>query len=275
MTDGSTRAGAFTAGSLPADYERLIAPYLFEPWAEVLLDAVALAPGAAVLDVASGTGVVARAAARRTGAEGRVVATDISPAMIEFCASHPAEPAAAPIETAVASATELGRADGEFDVVLCQQGMPFFPDRPGAAREMRRVLRPGGVAGIAVWTPDREVQPFAQWNETLRDLGVAEPFPGAWDISTFVMGVDELADLLRAAGFTDVESREVELVTRWPSVDHLVDAVMGTPFGALLAGMDGDRLAEARHRVAQKSTEFVSNGAVVVPTFSAIARATA
>ncbi|HEY8826736.1 MAG TPA: methyltransferase domain-containing protein [Jatrophihabitantaceae bacterium] len=272
MTDGSTRAGAFTAGSLPADYERLIAPYLFEPWAEVLLDAVALAPGAAVLDVASGTGVVARAAARRTGAEGRVVATDISPAMIEFCASHPAEPAAAPIETAVASATELGRADGEFDVVLCQQGMPFFPDRPGAAREMRRVLRPGGVAGIAVWTPDREVQPFAQWNETLRDLGVAEPFPGAWDISTFVMGVDELADLLRAAGFTDVESREVELVTRWPSVDHLVDAVMGTPFGALLAGMDADRLEEARHRMAQKSTKFVSNGAVVVPTYAAIGR---
>lgn len=272
MTDGSTRAGAFTAGSLPADYERLIAPYLFEPWAEVLLDAVALAPGAAVLDVASGTGVVARAAARRTGAEGRVVATDISPAMIEFCASHPAEPAAAPIETAVASATELGRADGEFDVVLCQQGMPFFPDRPGAAREMRRVLRPGGVAGIAVWTPDREVQPFAQWNETLRDLGVAEPFPGAWDISTFVMGVDELADLLRAAGFTDVESREVELVTRWPSVDHLVDAVMGTPFGALVAGMDADRQEEARHRMAQRSTKFVSNGAVVVPTYAAIGR---
>jgi SAM-dependent methyltransferase len=272
MTDGSTRAGAFTAGSLPADYERLIAPYLFEPWAEVLLDAVALAPGAAVLDVASGTGVVARAAARRTGAEGRVVATDISPAMIEFCANHPPEPAAAPIETAVASATELGRADGEFDVVLCQQGMPFFPDRPGAAREMRRVLRPGGVAGIAVWTPDREVQPFAQWNETLRDLGVAEPFPGAWDISTFVMGVDELADLLRAAGFTDVESREVELVTRWPSVDHLVDAVMGTPFGALVAGMDADRQEEARHRMAQKSTKFVSNGAVVVPTYAAIGR---
>ena len=272
MTDGSTRAGAFTAGSLPADYERLIAPYLFEPWAEVLLDAVALAPGAAVLDVASGTGVVARAAARRTGAEGRVVATDISPAMIEFCASHPAEPAAAPIETAVASATELGRADGEFDVVLCQQGMPFFPDRPGAAREMRRVLRPGGVAGIAVWTPDREVQPFAQWNETLRDLGVAEPFPGAWDISTFVMGVDELADLLRAAGFTDVESREVELVTRWPSVDHLVDAVMGTPFGALVAGMDADRQDEARHRMAQRSTKFVSNGAVLVPTYAALGR---
>ena len=272
MTDGSTRAGAFTAGSLPADYERLIAPYLFEPWAEVLLDAVALAPGAAVLDVASGTGVVARAAARRTGAEGRVVATDISPAMIEFCANHPPEPAAAPIETAVASATELGRADGEFDVVLCQQGMPFFPDRPGAAREMRRVLRPGGVAGIAVWTPDREVQPFTKWNETLRDLGVAEPFPGAWDISTFVMGVDELADLLRAAGFTDVESREVELVTRWPSVDHLVDAVMGTPFGALVAGMDADRQEEARHRMAQKSTKFVSNGAVVVPTYAAIGR---
>ena len=272
MTDGSTRAGAFTAGSLPADYERLIAPYLFEPWAEVLLDAVALAPGAAVLDVASGTGVVARAAARRTGAEGRVVATDISPAMIEFCANHPPEPAAAPIETAAASATELGRADGEFDVVLCQQGMPFFPDRPGAVREMRRVLRPGGVAGVAVWTPDREVQVFARWIETLRDLGVAEPFPGAWDISTFVMGADELADLLRAAGFTDVESREVELVTRWPSVDHLVDAVIGTPFGALVAGMDADRQEEARHRMVQGSLKFLRDGAVLVPTYAAIGR---
>jgi SAM-dependent methyltransferase len=272
MTDGSTRAGAFTAGSLPADYERLIAPYLFEPWAEVLLDAVDVGPGAAVLDVASGTGVVARAAARRAGSGGRVVATDISPAMIEFMAGHLPEPAAAPIEFAVASATALGRADGEFDVVVCQQGMPFFPDRPGAAREMRRVLRPGGVAGVAVWTPDREVQVFARWIETLRDLGVAEPFPGAWDISTFVMGADELADLLRAAGFTDVESREVEVVTRWPSVDHLVDAVIGTPFGALVAGMDADRQEEARHRMVQGSLKFLRNGAVLVPTYAAIGR---
>lgn len=271
----SRRSGAFTAGSLPANYEALLAPYLFEPWAEILLDAVTLAPGAAVLDVASGTGVVARAAARRAGADGRVVATDISPAMIEFNAGHAPEPAAAPIETAIASATDLNRGDGEFDVALCQQGMPFFPDRPGAVREMRRVLRPGGVVGIAVWTPGHDVAPFGAMNATLREFGAEEPFPGAWDDTSYVLSADEVAALLTDAGFTDVRSEEVELVTRWPGLDSLAAAVDGTPFGALLAALAPESQAQARTRIAEQFAAFAHDGVVDVPTYSVIARASA
>jgi SAM-dependent methyltransferase len=276
MTDPSARTGAFTSASLPANYEAHLAPYLFQPWAEILLDAVAPAPGAAVLDVASGTGVVARAAARRVGADGRVVATDISPAMIEFNASHDAEPAAASIETAIAAATELNLADAEFDVVLCQQGMPFFPDRPGAVREMRRVLRPGGVVGIAVWTPGHDVAPFGNLNDVLRELGADEPFPGAWDNSSFVLSPAEVETLLTDAGFTEVDAREVELLTRWPGLDSMTAALTGTPFGPLLAAMDDEHRSRADARIAERFTPFVStDGAVELPTYSVIARATA
>lgn len=275
MTTEADRAGSFTAASVPANYARHLAPYLFEPWAEVLLDEIAPAPGAAVLDVASGTGVVARAAARRVGADGRVVATDISPAMIDFLAGRPSEPGAAPIETAIAPATELSFAHDEFDVVVCQQGMPFISDRAGAVREMRRVLRPGGVAGIAVFSPGHRVLPFGLLNGVLRDLGAEPPFPGAYDESSYVLSAAETAALFSGAGFTDIESREVELVTRWPGVDTLVAALSGTPFGGVFAALGPERQTQARAVIAERFAEFVHGDVVEVPTYSVIARGTA
>ncbi len=275
MSTAADRAGSFTAASVPANYERHLAPYLFEPWAELLLDEVAPAPGAAVLDVASGTGVVARAAARRVGTDGRVVATDISPAMIDFLAGHPPEPGAAPIETGIVPATELDFAHDEFDVVLCQQGMPFISDRAGAVREMRRVLRPGGVAGIAVFSPGHRVLPFGLLNGALRDVGAEPPFPGGYDETSYVLSAAETAALFSGAGFTDIEAREVELVTRWPGVDTLVAALSGTPFGGVFAALDPLRQDQARAMIADRFAEFVHGEVVEVPTYAVIARGTA
>jgi ubiquinone/menaquinone biosynthesis C-methylase UbiE len=95
--------------------------------------------------------VVARAAARRAGGEGHVVATDVSGAMLARSAAAGASRGAAPIEYREASADALPFEDGSFDVVLCQQGLQFFPARAAALGEMRRILRPGGGVGIAVW----------------------------------------------------------------------------------------------------------------------------
>jgi SAM-dependent methyltransferase len=276
MGESPTRSIAFTAGSLPERYERLLAPSLFEPWAEILLDAVGIDEGSRVLDVAAGTGVVSRAAARRTGRSGLVVSTDISPAMVAFNAGHPAEDGAAPVETAVTSASRLGLAGGSFDVVLCQQGMPFFPDRPAAVAEMRRVLRPGGRVGIAVWTPGHEVVPFGPMNGALQDLGAPAPFPGAYDEDTFVLSAEQVHDLLAAAGFTDIGSREVELMTRWAGIDALVAAVDGTPFGALLDELDEPTRKSARRLIADRFAKWAGDdGGVHLPTYSVIARAVA
>lgn len=286
MTDQSARTSAFSDASLPERYERLLAPSLFEPWATVLLDAVGLTAGDRVLDVAAGTGVVSRAAARRAGPGGRVVSSDISPAMIAFNATHPAEDGCAPITTVVASVTDLDRdvvvATPEdvtgFDVVLCQQGMPFFPDRPGALREMRRVLRPGGRLGLAVWTPGHQVVPFGQMNSALREIGVPEPFPGAYDDSSFVLSAEQVADLLTDTGWHEIQSREVELRTHWTDVATVVAAVHGTPFGPLLDALDPDSQRQARALMTERLAVYERggpNGPVEIPTYSVIATATA
>jgi ubiquinone/menaquinone biosynthesis C-methylase UbiE len=134
------RSVAFTAASVAENYELRLAPVMLEPWAEILLGIAAVQSGDRVLDVASGTGVVARIAARHAGRNGLVVASDVSGPMLAHAATHAASPEAASIEYLEAPATDLKVPDGGFDIVLCQQGMQFFGDRRAAALEMHRVL---------------------------------------------------------------------------------------------------------------------------------------
>jgi len=82
---------------------------------------------------------------------------------------------AAPIEYVEASAAELPFQDGRFDAVLCQQGLQFFPERAAAVREMRRVLRRGGVAGIAVWAYGHPLEPFGVYGDQLAAIGAEPP----------------------------------------------------------------------------------------------------
>jgi ubiquinone/menaquinone biosynthesis C-methylase UbiE len=269
------RASAFTDTSLPERYERYLGGPLFEPWAEVLLDAVQPSNGAAVIDIASGTGIAARAAARRVGPSGRVLATDVSPAMIAFNAGHSPLAGAAPIETAVAPVTDLGVRDGTFDVALCQQGMPFFTDRPAAVREMRRVLRPGGVVGIAVWSPGHELAPFGWLNGALADAGVPEPYPNAYDQASYVLSEQDVADLLDGAGFDAVDCHEVELVTRWTDVEAVYRALSGTPFAAALEALDDAARDRVRREIADAAAPFAVDGHLAIPTYAVIARAVA
>jgi SAM-dependent methyltransferase len=132
-------------------YERYPARYILGPWAPLLVDAAALARGERVLDVACGTGLVARIAAQRVGPAGRVVGVDLNPGMIAVARSLPA-PIATPIEWLERSALDLRLPDASFDAVLCQQGLQFFPDKLVALGQMRRVLVHGGRLALSVWT---------------------------------------------------------------------------------------------------------------------------
>src|SRR6266446_9707960 len=131
-------------------YERYAARYILGPWASSLVDAGRLAAGERALDVACGTGVVARIAAQRVGPGGRVVGVDLNPSMIAVAGSLPA-PVGAPIEWLERSAVDFQLPDASFDVVLCQQGLQFFPDKLAALREMRRVLNHGGRLALSIW----------------------------------------------------------------------------------------------------------------------------
>jgi ubiquinone/menaquinone biosynthesis C-methylase UbiE len=107
--------------------------------------------GEQVLDVACGTGIAARTVAPLVGGNGRVVGLDISPGMLAIAQQMGLPPGSAPVTWQQGNAQDLPFPAASFDLVLCQQGLQFFPDRPGAVREMRRVLRPGGRAAVSVW----------------------------------------------------------------------------------------------------------------------------
>src|SRR2546425_3864812 len=131
MAEG-TVFGCFSIGSVAATYDEIYVPRIFIPWARLLLERADLTPGESVLDVATGPGTVARLAAEQVGPRGQVVGTDISAAMIGIAQAKAVAGEAAAIEYLVAPAAPLPVADGSFDVVSCQQGLQFFPDRPAA-----------------------------------------------------------------------------------------------------------------------------------------------
>lgn len=134
----------------PAEtYEQYYVPAMFRPWATILLRHAAPQVRARLLDVACGTGIVAREAAPLVGSEGRVVALDMNPAMLAVARAL-SPPSGAAIQWQEGSAMALPFSDGCFDVVVCQHGMQFFPDRAAAVREMYRVLTPDGQALVIV-----------------------------------------------------------------------------------------------------------------------------
>jgi SAM-dependent methyltransferase len=147
--------------SAPQAYEEFLVPAIFGDCADLLLDAVQVQPGERVLDVACGTGVVGRRAARRVGPGGAVVGVDLNATMIEIARAVGQPPGSAGIEWCVADAVALPQADCAFDVACCQQGMQYLPDRYLAAGEMVRTLVPGGRLGIACWRPIGHSPAFA------------------------------------------------------------------------------------------------------------------
>ncbi len=140
-------------GTSPSHYDSFLVPAMFAPLAEHLVHAAEIDAGMQVLDIACGTGVLARAAARASGDTGRVTAVDLSAPMLQIARSHAPEPGAAPIRYLAAPAENLPRdVDESFDVITCQQGLQFFPDRPAALRAMRSRCAAGGLVAIATWT---------------------------------------------------------------------------------------------------------------------------
>jgi SAM-dependent methyltransferase len=201
-------------------YERYLVPALMARWAVRLLDLARVRPGERVLDLGCGTGVVAREAASRLGAGGRVVGLDLNEGMLAV-ARQASSAIRLPIEWRQGDATTLPFADGEFDLVLCHQVLQFVSDGNAAALEMRRVLTPRGRAAIGVCRPIEYCPAYVTLAAALRRHVGAEaeammrsPFP-PWTI-------DEVRGLFTGAGFRDVRV-EIEVTElRYPSPEEFL-----------------------------------------------------
>jgi ubiquinone/menaquinone biosynthesis C-methylase UbiE len=227
------------AGTAPEVYERVLVPAVTRPWANDLVDRTGVRPGDRVLDVACGTGVVARVASQRLAGAGRAVGLDVNPGMLAVARSLPPAPGA-PIEWIEGSAVALPFASDVFEVVLCQLGLQFFPDRMGALHEMRRVLVPGGRAGVSVFSAIERNPATHALSEAL-DAHVGPEASLVKRNEHSLADASELGDLFRGAGFSHLSVETVTRTVRFASVNEYVNAQFtGSPLASLVAGREPD-----------------------------------
>ena len=215
----------------PGDiYEAHMVPAIFARWAPDLVAAARPRPGERVLDIACGTGVVTRLLYERVAPHGRTVGLDLNPGMLAAArtATHGRE-----IEWLEGSVTNMPLADGAFDIIVCQQGLQFFPDKAVALREMRRVLAPTGRLAASVFRSVEHAPGYRILHEALaRHVG-----PDKAELPPFSLGdAQMIRDLVGAAGFRDIRIRADVKLTRFQSAEHFVRSVIdGAPsmLGAL------------------------------------------
>jgi ubiquinone/menaquinone biosynthesis C-methylase UbiE len=218
-------------GSAAELYQRYLVPAITTKWAEDLVDRAQLRPGEAVLDVACGTGVVARLAAKKVGG-GQVTGLDLNPGMLAVARSVPSE--GAPITWIEGSALDLPFPLDSFDVVLCQLGLQFFPDHQKGLREMRRVLRNSGRVALSVYSPI-ERTPGANAFVLALDEVLGESSSRIKRGEHSFVAPAQLEALLNDAGFGAVNVQTVTQTIAFPSVfDYVRFQLLATPMTALL-----------------------------------------
>jgi ubiquinone/menaquinone biosynthesis C-methylase UbiE len=256
-------------GNLPANYERFFVPAIGAPLATDLVRLAALRPGEQVLDVACGTGVVARLASQQVGATGTVAGLDVNPGMLAVARS--ATPPGMPIEWHEASAESMPLSDASFDVVLCQMGLQFMPDKQAALREMRRVLVRGGRLILNVPGPTPRL--FTIMGEALaRHIGAEAA--GFVNYVFSLHDTAEIQNLVSGAGFHDVSVQSDTKPLRLPAPEEFLwQYVHSTPLAGAVAQVDDERRGSLEHDVAAKWQEFVKDRALVLQVRIVVATA--
>lgn len=261
----SQSSGWQLSGSASEAYERYIVQAFMQGWTQGLLDLAGLAAGARVLDVACGTGVVARQAASRAGKEGHVVGVDLNAGMLAMARMLPQPPAGAAVEWREGNATALPFPEATFDAVLCQQGLQFFPDKPAALQEMRRVLVPTGRLVVSVWRPISR----CPWQRAVADAlerhvsaNAAMGIRGAFSLGDR----DELRALITAAGFRTVRIRIDGQMIRYPSLEEFVPGYLSaTPAAGLAATLDESTRAEILREVKTSLQAYLDDDGLAAP----------
>jgi SAM-dependent methyltransferase len=228
------------------------------PATEVMLDMAGIRDGSRVLDVAAGAGGQSLTAARRAGAGGSVLATDISPKLLDFAARRAREAGLSNLHTAVLDGERLDVDAGSFDAVVSRVGFIYFPDQQAALRGMWRALRPGGrLAGIVYSTAQANQFFSIPVSIIRRRAELPPPAPGQPGPFSFgEPGVIEAA--YERAGFTDIETRRMSAPLRLSSVAECV-RFQQESFGALhqmLAGLSESARADAWREIETELGRF-------------------
>jgi SAM-dependent methyltransferase len=249
------------AGSVPKVYEQYLVPLIFEPYAQDLAGRLASRPCKRVLEIAAGTGVVTRQLDAQLPQEASVVASDLNRPMLDLAASIGTKRR---VEWREADAMQLPFEEQSFDAVVCQFGVMFFPDKPRAFSEARRVLKPGGTFLFNVWDRIEENEFADVVTRALESVFPADPprfmarTPhGYHDVTTVAR---DLADggFVAAPEISTVTARSRALSPRIPAIAYC----QGTPLRNEIEARDPSRLGDATDAAAEAIAARFGRGAV-------------
>jgi ubiquinone/menaquinone biosynthesis C-methylase UbiE len=248
-------------GTAAENYQRFFVPAIATPVSVGLLDAANLQAGERVLDVACGTGVIARLAAEQIGSGGSVTAIDVAPDMITVAKSTACS-GGSHIEWHVSDATSLPLSDNSYDVALCQMGLMFMEDRPAALSEMRRVVVAGGR--VVVNTPGPIQPAFVEMEKAIVEH--INPDLGGFVRAVFSMhDPDALAALVRDAGLHDVSATVTTTTLDLPApAEFLWQYINLTPMASLVAAASEEARLAMERQVVDRWQAFVVRGKTLV-----------
>lgn len=248
-------------GSIPRLYHDCLRRLFFEPYAEDLARRVSIGPGSRVLELACGTGILTAALTDRLHQDVAVTATDLNPGMIEIAKTH----AASRVEWRIADATALPFDDESFDLAVCQFGVMFFPNKVTAARQVARVLRPGGTFLFNTWGT-LDDNPVARVTyHTVTSLFPSNP-PAFYQVPFGYCDRAQIEADFLAGGFASVA---IETVDRegWAASARTaaIGLVQGTPLANAIHERGGMSVDAVTHAVATAVERQFGSGEVRVP----------
>lgn len=258
------------SGSAAETYQQFFVPAIATPVSIELLNTAALQEGDKVLDVACGTGLVARLAAAAVGPTGSVTGVDLAPDMIEVAAETD-QPEGAPIEWHEADAVSLPLPDQSYDIVLCQMGLMFLDDKAAAVAEMHRVLKPGGR--VVINTPGRIQPPFEEMERAIVEH--ISPELGGFVRAVFSMhDPAALGVLLAEGGFGKVQTTEYVAQFDLPApAEFLWQYINLTPMAPLVAEAPDTAKAAMEAHVVETWASRVVDGRVPLAQPMVLSRA--
>jgi ubiquinone/menaquinone biosynthesis C-methylase UbiE len=241
----------------PQNYERFFVPTIGEPVAKDLIRKADLRPGERLLDVACGTGIIARLALKKVGDEGTVSGLDINPGMLAVARSISKD---LPIEWIEANAEKIPFEDESFDVVICQLGLQFMENRTAALQQMHRVLVPRGRLVLNV--PGPAGKPFAIMAEAMeRNIS---PNARKFVEHVFTLNdIEEIRKLVHNAGFDNVDIQAKNKLLSLPAPkDFFWQYIYSTPLAGVLAESDEEAKASLEEEVVNQWQQlFVDDNA--------------